>query len=200
MKHVAKADSRAATDRYYAILQAAERLFGEKGYRSVSIEEIAEATGVSKGLVLYHFSSKNALLEHILRDALSTLLIKWDSIAQRSGSGRDKIGAAVRTLFDMLNARPYPWRIAIFQLPFEEDMQDILNHISEESILRIDRLVKDGIAAGEFRPVDSRMAATMLLAICTTLPFQAVLKQQPPRPTREIADEISELFYEGIRK
>lgn len=200
MKHIAKPNSRVGTDRYYAILQAAERLFGEKGYRGVSIEEIAEATGVSKGLVLYHFSSKKALLEHILKDAASTLLIKWDSIAQSSGSGRDKIRAAVQASFDMLNSRPYPWRIAIFQLTFEEDMKDILTYISEESILRIDRLVKDGIATGEFRPVDSRMAATMLLAICTTLPFQAVLQQQPLRPTRDIADKITEVFYQGIRK
>lgn len=200
MKHLDKANSRAGTDRYYAILQAAERLFGEKGYRAVSIEEIAEATGVSKGLVNYHFSSKQALLEHILKDAVSTLFVKWDSIAQGKGSGRDKIGAAVRASFDLLNSRPYPWRIAIFQLTFEEDMKDIVNYISEESILRIDRLVKDGIAAGEFKPVDSRMAATMLLAICTTLPFQAALQQQPVRPTREIADKITELFYEGIRK
>lgn len=200
MKHLDKANSRAGTDRYYAILQAAERLFGEKGYRAVSIEEIAEATGVSKGLVLYHFSSKKALLEHILKDAVSTLLIKWDSIAQSDGSARDKIGAAVQASFDMLSSRPYPWRIAIFQLTFEEDMKDVLTYISEESIRRIDRLVKDGIATGEFRPVDSRMAATMLLAICTTLPFQAALQQQPSRPTREIADEITEVFYEGIRK
>jgi AcrR family transcriptional regulator len=200
MKHTAKATSRARTDRYHAILQAAERLFGEKGYRAVSIEEIAGATGVSKGLVNYHFSSKKALLEHILQDAVSALLIKWDSIAQSKGSARDKIGAAVQASFDLLSSRPYPWRIAIFQLTFEEDMKDILTYISEESILRIERLVKDGIAAGEFRPVDSRMAATMLLAVCTTLPFQAALQQQPVRPTREIADEITELFYEGVRK
>ena len=198
MKHVVKANPRAVTDRYYAILQAAERLFGEKGYRGVSIEDIAEATGVSKGLVLYHFTSKKALLEHILKDAVITLLIKWDSIAESSESGRAKIGAAVRASFDMLSSRPYPWRIAIFQLTFEEDMKDILTYISEESILRIDRLVKDGIATGEFRPVDSRIAASLLLVMSTVPPLQAALQPQALLPAGRIADEITEILCDGI--
>ena len=76
MGHAARANSPAITERYSAILQAAERLFGQKGYRGVSIDEIAEAAGVSKGLVFYHFTSKQALVEHIFKDVLATVLTR----------------------------------------------------------------------------------------------------------------------------
>ena len=82
MRETGEAKSPAVTDRYSAILQAAERLFGEKGYRGVSIDEIARTAGVSKGLVLYHFTSKKALVEHAFKDALATLLARWDAIAR----------------------------------------------------------------------------------------------------------------------
>jgi YD repeat-containing protein len=44
------------------ILDAAARLFGERGYQAVRTGEIAQAAGVSEGTVFHHFGSKHALL------------------------------------------------------------------------------------------------------------------------------------------
>jgi AcrR family transcriptional regulator len=52
-------------DRRAAILQAAERLFGDRGYHAVSIREVAQAAGVPLGLVGYYFGSKEGLLQGI---------------------------------------------------------------------------------------------------------------------------------------
>lgn len=200
MKHLVKtkANSPAVTERYSAILQTAESLFGEKGYRGVSIDEIAKAAGVSKGLIFYHFTSKKALVEHILEDAMTTVLTRWDAIARSDKSGRAKLGAAVEACFDIFNSRPYLLRIAFFEAIFEDDMKDILARITEETVLRIGRLVKDGIATGEFRPVDSRIAASLLLVMSTMPPLQAALQPQALLPADRIADEITEILCHGI--
>lgn len=47
------------------ILDAAARLFGRDGYRGATMHAVAEAAGVSKGLLHYHFRSK----EHLLIEA-----------------------------------------------------------------------------------------------------------------------------------
>lgn len=198
MKDPAEANSPAITDRYSAILQTAERLFGEKGYRGVSIDEIAKAAGVSKGLVFYHFTSKKGLVEHILKDAMTTVLTRWDDIARSDESARAKLGAAVEACFDIFDSRPYLLRIAFFEAIFEDDMKDIMAKISEETVLRMDKLVKDGIATGEFRPVDSRIAASLLLVMSTMPPLQAALQPQALLPSRQIADEITRLLCDGI--
>ena len=44
-----------------AILDAAERVFFEKGFAQVSTSEIAEEAGVTKSLIHHHFGSKEAL-------------------------------------------------------------------------------------------------------------------------------------------
>jgi len=54
------------------IRDAALALFGEHGYAGASIRDIAEAAGVSPGLVQHHFSSKDALREACDEYALST--------------------------------------------------------------------------------------------------------------------------------
>ncbi len=192
------ANSPAVTDRYSAILQAAERLFGEKGYRGVSIDEIANEAGVSKGLVFYHFTSKKALVEHIFKDALTAVLTSWDAIAASNESAREKLGAAVQTCFDIFESRPYLLRIAFFEAIFEDDMKDIMAKVSEETVLRMEKLVKDGIAAGEFRPVDSRITASLLLGMTILPPLQAALQPQALLPSRRIADEITGVLCDGI--
>jgi AcrR family transcriptional regulator len=186
------------TERYSAILQAAERLFGEKGYRGVSIDEIADAAGVSKGLVFYHFTNKKALVEHIFKDALTAVLTRWDAIAESNESARAKLGAATQACFDIFDSRPYLLRIAFFEAIFEDDMKDIMAKVSEETLRRMEKLVKDGIAAGEFRPVDSRITASLLLGMTILPPLQAALQPQAALPSRRIADEITGVLCDGI--
>jgi len=47
------------------ILEAAARMFGTEGYQGASMLDVAKAAGVSKGLLHYHFQSK----EHLLIEA-----------------------------------------------------------------------------------------------------------------------------------
>jgi len=56
-----------------AVLDAAERLFGEQGLESVSIRDIARAAGVSISVIYHHFGSKAELLRTLLRTRLAEL-------------------------------------------------------------------------------------------------------------------------------
>jgi len=58
------------------ILDAALTVFGQSGYRSGSIREIAETVGISQAGLLHHFGSKDALLTAVLRhrDDMTKLL------------------------------------------------------------------------------------------------------------------------------
>src|SRR5216683_4183005 len=60
----AKAQHSAATRG--GIVSAALRLFAERGFASASIAEIAEAAGITKGAIYWHFDSKDALFKGIL--------------------------------------------------------------------------------------------------------------------------------------
>ena len=49
------------------ILDAAERLFGEEGYKAVSLRSITAAAGVNLAAIHYHFGSKEGLLDELVR-------------------------------------------------------------------------------------------------------------------------------------
>ncbi len=54
-----------------ALLDAAERLFADRGYRGASMQAIAEAAGLSRGMPGYVFSTKERLYEAVLERAFA---------------------------------------------------------------------------------------------------------------------------------
>lgn len=57
-----------------AIVEAAFRLFLERGYEGTSLARILEAVPYSKGAVYHHFTNKEALLEAVIERFFTTLM------------------------------------------------------------------------------------------------------------------------------
>ena len=65
------------------ILDAAKRLFAQRGYGGVSLDHIAKAVGASKQNLLYYFPSKEALYRRVLHGVLDVWLLYMDALSQR---------------------------------------------------------------------------------------------------------------------
>jgi AcrR family transcriptional regulator len=93
-----------------AILDAAERLFAERGYDATSLNEVGAAAGVSRGTPGYFFGSKADLYQAVLERAFSEVreaVRAGRARALASNQAPDAILAgAVSDYFDFLAARP----------------------------------------------------------------------------------------------
>ena len=65
--------TRERTSRREAVLDAATRLFADRGFAGVTIQEIADAAETHKTTVLYHFGTKEALYSAVLDGALERI-------------------------------------------------------------------------------------------------------------------------------
>src|SRR5512140_2992957 len=65
-----------------AILKAASRLFGERGFAATTIDDVAAAARVAKGAVYHHFATKEALFEAVFDQVSQELLAEVDRIAR----------------------------------------------------------------------------------------------------------------------
>jgi AcrR family transcriptional regulator len=81
------------------ILTAAKRLFSERGLHGTSIRDIETASGVSKGLILHHFESKENLYAAVQEHLLQEYYAQMKSIRQGNQELKELIGAAVRGSF-----------------------------------------------------------------------------------------------------
>jgi AcrR family transcriptional regulator len=93
------------------ILDAAERLFAEKGYEATSLTEVGAAAGVSRGTPGYFFRSKAELYQAVLDRSLAEVREAVREGRERALASNESpetiLAGAVSDYFDFLAARPY---------------------------------------------------------------------------------------------
>ncbi len=88
------------------ILDAALASFGGPGYGATSLDGLAAQLGITKQTILYHFNSKEGLLEAVIdRSALELTQALAATLAQPRW-GWDRIEVVVRTVFRLGLQRP----------------------------------------------------------------------------------------------
>jgi AcrR family transcriptional regulator len=97
------ARTRATEDR---ILTVALDSFGTKGFDSVSLDDLAADLGITKQAILYHWSSKRALLDAVIDRAAIELIIEFDGALSEDGSGWSRVESVVRRIFRVAMRRP----------------------------------------------------------------------------------------------
>ncbi len=73
------------------VLDTALKVLAEKGLANTSIQDIADAAGVSKGVVHYHFESKDELLERVLELACLGIEQRVVAVFEQDGMPIERI-------------------------------------------------------------------------------------------------------------
>lgn len=100
----------AASNTRERILDEALSSFGAKGYEATSLDALAAALGVTKQAILYHFASKEQLLEAVIDRSAAELAATLEDalavVAVAGGGGWDRIESIVRSVFRLAARRP----------------------------------------------------------------------------------------------
>lgn len=88
------------------ILIAATVGFGENGYDGTSLDSLAQELGIRKQSILYHYPTKEALLDATVADAIQVLALALSDAVTKSEDGWDRIEKMVRRVFRLAIQRP----------------------------------------------------------------------------------------------
>ena len=159
------------------ILDAARRCFTQRGYHETTVDDIAERAGISKGAIYWHFHCKREVFLALLDLYLSELDIYRAAI-----EGAQSAEEALRNVSEAILAS------LAETLPMIELTLEYMAHASRDEDLRgrfrlmysvlrdlLAGQVERGIGEGRFAPIDSRGAASGILAAMDGLLIQKVL-------------------------
>lgn len=145
-------------NRKNAILKAARKLFFEKGFRQVTVENIARKAEFSKGSIYLYFNSKEEIYSQILLNDIDKFHDRVADILQGPSSASEALIRVAEIYVDFfLNDREL-FRILMNFMLHNSDMnlpEDINNHIiktTNRTISIIEQVFKYGIEKGEFPP------------------------------------------------
>ena len=187
------------------ICRAALDVFAENGFKAATMQEIAEAAGITKGTIYLYFPSKEALFIATLRAQFQDMLdllpaLSFDgseapeAVAQRLAKAylnvmmKPEIAKAIPLVIGEYNHMP-----VLKQLYFEE--------ILEKADLPLAQLLQLGQSLGLVRHVDTQVAARGILgAFFAFVLTQEVLGAQEHTPmTKElIVETMITTFFRGL--
>jgi AcrR family transcriptional regulator len=103
-----------AEERRESILEAANEVFGERGYEHVRIDDVATAAGISKALIYEHFSSKQELYVELLNTAAMELLGLLVAAASAPGmEGALRMENAAAAGFQYVQEHPHRFHMIV---------------------------------------------------------------------------------------
>lgn len=135
------------------ILQVAEDVLLEKGYRDTSMDEIAARVGIAKGTLYLHFSKKEDLMLAFFRREMQKILDEFRQICSVAQPAQSKLEAIVQSLHQEPFARHGRLLFILinnedFQITLKQQSKSILKEIANEVTVVLD----EGKANGDFDP------------------------------------------------
>lgn len=179
------------------ILEAAARIFGEKGYHATSMSDIAEAVNLQKASLYYHFDSKQEILVALLNHALDLINKRLEVVLAQPLTPDEKLRQVMVSYLETIAENQNLSAVLLLELR-SLDSEFIARYASRrEKFEKLWRdLITEGKQAGVFSSVDPSLTGRAILGVMNwTVTWY---RRDGPRSSTEIANLFADLILKGL--
>ena len=179
------------------ILEAAARIFSEKGFHATSMQDIANAVHLQKASLYHHFSSKQEILADILDQALDLINNRIEVVRAQSLSTDEKLRQAMVSYMQTIADNQSLAAVLLLELRSLDPEIKARQASRREKFERSWRdLISEGKQEGIFNNVDSSLTGRAILGVLNwTVTWY---RSDGPRSAKEIAEVFADLLLEGL--
>jgi TetR/AcrR family fatty acid metabolism transcriptional regulator len=190
-------------DKKQQIVQAAIKVFAEKGLEKAKIADIAREAGIGKGTVYEYFSSKEDLFSAIEQFVIQGMLQDLQHWVKIDLPPRKKLEHIIDQSMETFLAMGES--LLIVTELWAQSARGLWHGSSEMAIRgmyesyrkTIVAILQAGIDSGDFRPMDTEGVATLLMAFLDGLIWQYMIMNDPEAFNR-VWKEAVKSFFRGI--
>ncbi|MFI5509912.1 TetR family transcriptional regulator KstR2 [Mycobacterium sp. NPDC051804] len=136
------------------LLELAAAMFAERGLRATTVRDIADSAGILSGSLYHHFSSKEEMVDEVLRGFLDWLFERYEQIVATEPNPLERLKGLFMASFEAIEDRHA--QVVIYQdeakrLAGQERFAYVEKRNQEQRKMWLD-LLNQGIEDGYFRP------------------------------------------------
>jgi AcrR family transcriptional regulator len=187
-----------STERKAQILAAASNIFLKKGFDAARMEEIAASAGLSIGGVYWYYKSKEEVILDLMDTITNTDLDDLHALLDAPGPVVERLKGYVRASIpptEKLSPLFYDFYSLGGRDPRVRARLQEYFHAYRQVIAT---LLAQGVARGEFRPLDVERLATLFAALYEGMLEMAMLDPDHVQAVPELVDALDVLFL-GLR-
>ena len=196
-------------NRKNTILRAARRLFFDRGFKSVTVDNIAAKSEVSKGSIYLCFESKEEIYAQILISDNIALYERIKNFSATEASASQLLLEFARIYIDYFLNDNELFRILMTfmmqtgQMNLTEKQNTELIRSTNENIKIISEIIKKGIDSGEFAPIGNiRQMQNAIWGMLNGVISLYVFTGNPTKRTERIHSTVRDslnVFIEGLK-
>jgi TetR/AcrR family transcriptional regulator, cholesterol catabolism regulator len=180
------------------IEDAASALFSSRGYAATSMRDIAKALDLQGGSLYAHIPSKEAVLAAIVEEAAEAFHAAVRPVAERGAPAAERLREMVAAHIRVVTGGRERAKVFLFEWTFlGEERRRAVTRSRAAYQGYFERVVAEGVAAGEFGPVDPRLAAVFILSAMNAMAYW--YRPDGPLGPEELAGHYAGLFLGGLR-
>jgi AcrR family transcriptional regulator len=183
-----------AEQRRSQLLEVAIRLFAEHGFHATSMDDIAEAAGVTKPVLYQHFPSKRALYRELLDDVDRQLTERLLDATSHATTGRERVQDGFAAYFRYVAAHRDAFRL-LFGASVRNDAE--FASVAESVIDRLADLIAQLIDI-DAAPEHRRTLAHAMVGMAEATSRRVANEEGEDDPER-LARWLAEMAWFGLR-
>lgn len=172
------------------IIEVAARLFAKRGFEGTSLQDVADAAGISKTAIYHHFKSKDELLVALHHGLIDRIIERQEDRSHGARTAREMLRAFIGDLIDLMHEHPTHLRVFLElyrHLP-QRARRDV-DTKREQFIAEFHELLETGRRTGEFKFTgDIGIVAQALLGMFWSHQLVAMTTDLSP-------EEVTETLY-----
>ncbi len=143
------------TCRETQITRAAYEIIAKNGYENITVQDIADHAGFSKGIVYYYFKNKDDVMVSLFDSIISVIDDRFAEVRRESPDPRKQLENVIRISLDIVNEHMEFYRVIMVfwtQIHHKQFMREINAKLFSHWRREIEKILDLGMASGVFKP------------------------------------------------
>jgi len=190
-----------ADQRRQQLLEVALRLFAARGFNATTMDDIAEAAGVTKPLLYQHFASKRALYLELVDSVAQSMLEAIGKAVAEAGGPRQQVEGGFAAYFDLVVTHADAFRLLFgSEAPDDPELSAAVRRVEDSVAEAVDVLIDAGLD-DDHRLMLAHAVVGMAEGASRHLLDSLDPAAGPPAPGEGIrqARRLAELAWAGLR-
>ncbi|MCC7126664.1 MAG: TetR/AcrR family transcriptional regulator [Acidobacteria bacterium] len=188
--------------RRQSLLDAACKVFGEKGFDAATMDAIAEAAGVAKGTIYLYYPSKQVVYEAVFAAGMTTIEDQLTDQIAKAATAREAIGAFVRVRGEYFEQHPEFFRVYVGEVARQliglSTTRDASRVATDRQIKVLQHVIEKAVGTGEVRAVDPAAAALVVFDLSKGQIGRRLLHGSTTTVESDIAF-LTDLIWSGLQ-
>jgi len=182
------------------IINAAIKVFAQKGFYTANVADVAKEAGVADGTIYLYFKNKDDLLISLFETKMEEILKRFSSLVYDKQTAKEKLHQFIHLYFQLIEEDQN--LAEVFQVELRQSskfLKDYHNQKFIDFLNLIGNIIHQGQKEGRFKSeVSIHIMKLIIFGALDELARQWILTKDPRENLEKIADETANILTQSI--